>query len=90
MFVDEAKISIQLSHPNIAQVYDLGCIEGSYYIAMEFVEGKDLRTIQRRYGDGRPLPVDIVCHVALQILEALDHAHRAEAPGARTPRHHPS
>ena len=81
MFVDEAKISIQLSHPNIAQTYDLGCIEGSYYIAMEFVEGRDLRSIQRRYGDGRALPVDITCHVALKTLEALDHAHRAEAPG---------
>jgi serine/threonine protein kinase len=81
MFVDEAKISVQLSHPNIAQVFDLGCIDGAYYIAMEFVEGRDLRSIQRRYGDGRALPVDITCHIALKILEALDHAHRAEAPG---------
>jgi serine/threonine protein kinase len=81
MFVDEAKISVQLSHPNIAQVFDLGCIDGAYYIAMEFVEGRDLRSIQRRYGDGRALPVDITCHVALKILEALDHSHRAEAPG---------
>lgn len=81
MFVDEAKISVVLSHPNIAQVYDLGCVDGAYYIAMEFVEGKDLRGVHRRFGDGRALPVATTVHIAMKILEALDHAHRAEAPG---------
>ncbi|MEO1170901.1 MAG: protein kinase, partial [Myxococcota bacterium] len=43
MFVDEARIAVQLSHANIVQIYELGKIENQYYIAMEYVSGKDLR-----------------------------------------------
>ena len=48
MFVDEAKMVAGLTHPNIVQIFDLGRIEKSYYIAMEYVHGRDLRTILRR------------------------------------------
>ncbi len=51
MFIAEAKIVASLTHPNIAQIFDLGKIDASYYIAMEFVEGRDLRTILSRAGD---------------------------------------
>ena len=43
MFIDEAKIAVQLNHANIAQVFDLGRVEGAYYIALEHVFGRDLR-----------------------------------------------
>src|SRR2546421_12593121 len=45
MFIDEAKIAVQLNHANIAQIFDLGKVDDSYFIALEFVNGKDLRAI---------------------------------------------
>src|SRR5439155_4410749 len=60
MFIDEAKIAVQLTHANIAQIYDLGRIEDSYFIALEFVPGKDLRTIferSRKRAESLPLPM---------------------------------
>ena len=45
MFVDEAKIAVQLNHANIAQIFDLGVVDNSYYIALEHVHGRDLRAI---------------------------------------------
>src|SRR5206468_10540291 len=45
MFIDEAKISVQLQHANIAQIFDLGKVEDSYFTALEFVHGKDLRAL---------------------------------------------
>jgi serine/threonine protein kinase len=45
MFIDEAKLAAQLNHPNITHIYDLGKIGDDYYIAMEYVEGKNLRAL---------------------------------------------
>src|SRR5438105_15927857 len=48
MFIDEAKIAVQLSHANIAQIFDLGKVDDSYFIALEYVAGKDLRALFER------------------------------------------
>jgi eukaryotic-like serine/threonine-protein kinase len=48
MFIDEAKIAGQLNHPNVAQIFDLGKINNSYFIAMEYVSGHDLRALWDR------------------------------------------
>src|SRR5512136_2561418 len=45
MFIDEAKIAVQLTHANIAQIFDLGKVGDSYFIALEYVAGKDLRAM---------------------------------------------
>ena len=45
MFIDEAKIAVQLKHANIAQIFDLGKVDDSYFIALEYVHGNDLRAI---------------------------------------------
>jgi hypothetical protein len=77
MFIDEAKIAVQLTHANIAQIYDLGKIEDSYFIALEFVSGKDLRTIfERARKRGEILPIPMSCYVVSRICEGLDYAHR--------------
>jgi TonB family protein len=78
MFADEAKLAAQLNHPNIVHIYDLGKIQaGGYFIAMEYVEGTDLKTILR---SGRevnlPLPVPLAAYVAGKVASALDYAHR--------------
>ncbi len=77
MFIDEAKLAAQLNHPNIAQIYDLGKIEDTFYIAMEYVEGHDLRKILKKCKEkGVYIPEPIVLFVAAKVLSALDYAHR--------------
>jgi len=77
MFVDEAKMVAGLAHPNIVQIFDLGRIEKSYYIAMEYVHGRDLRTIMRRARDkGLRMPLDLSLRVIGQVCAALEYAHR--------------
>ncbi len=84
MFVDEAKMVARLSHPNIVQIFDLGRIEGSYYIAMEYVHGHDLRTIERRAAEkGLRMPLDLGLQVVSQVCAALEHAHRKKDEGGR-------
>src|SRR3982751_4607133 len=48
MFIDEAKIAVQLNHANIAQIFDLGVVDGAYFIALEHIHGRDLRAIFER------------------------------------------
>jgi len=76
MFKDEAKIAVQLSHGNVAQIYNLGNEHDSFYIALEYIAGRDLRAIfQKGQQAGRPMPVPQVCYVIMKICEGLDYAH---------------
>ena len=76
MFIDEAKIAGQLTHANIAQIFDLGNINDEYYIALEYVPGHDLRVIfDRCVRTGRKLDIGMVCFVVSKICEGLDYAH---------------
>jgi len=77
MFIDEAKLAAQLTHPNIVHIYDLGKIGRDYYIAMEYVDGKDLRSLlnaARRKGSAVPLGLSLL--IAARVASALDYAHR--------------
>lgn len=77
MFVDEAKLAAQLNHNNIIHIYDLGKIQSSYYIAMEYIDGYDLKNILRKAQErDQPLSVEIALFVASKIAAALDYAHR--------------
>jgi serine/threonine protein kinase len=78
MFLDEARLMASLSHPNIAQIYDLAEAEGTYYLAMEYVRGPTLAamlTAAHRSGMGR-LPDDVAFPIALAIAEAVRYVHR--------------
>jgi len=79
MFVDEAKLAAQLNHNNIIHIYDLGKIERSYYIAMEYIEGLDLRSLvkQCRDREAHP-PIPISLHIATMLASALDYAHKKQ------------
>jgi serine/threonine protein kinase len=84
MFIDEAKIAVQLTHANIAQIFDLGRVSDSYFIAMEFVHGKDLRAIfDRARKRGEPLPVPMACYVIMKVCEGLDYAHNKKDSAGR-------
>ena len=52
MLVDEAKLSVLLTHTNIVQTFDLGCIDDTYFIVMEFVDGPDVHRILERLRAG--------------------------------------
>jgi len=77
MFIDEAKLAAQLQHPNIIHIYDLGKIERSYYIAMEYIDGRDLRTLLRGLEEKHQrLPLGLSLYIASRLAAALDYAHR--------------
>src|SRR3954471_21572923 len=77
MFVDEARIAVQLSHPNIVQVLELGKHEDALFIAMEYISGRDLRQLMERYRRRqKPMPLAQVAYIVKEVCEALDHAHR--------------
>ncbi|MBL9101460.1 MAG: protein kinase [Myxococcales bacterium] len=76
MFKDEAKIAGQLNHGNIAQIYNLGQQGDSFYIALEYVAGKDLRNIFTRcQQQGKPMPIAQACFIVMKVCEGLDYAH---------------
>jgi serine/threonine protein kinase len=84
LFVDEAKLVVLLNHANIAQVYELGKTEDNYFIAMEYVPGRDLRAVlDRATHSGITLPEHIVLHIVAQVLEGLDFAHRKTDHGGQ-------
>jgi serine/threonine protein kinase len=83
MFLDEARLLSQLSHPNIPQVYEVGQAEGSWYLAMEYVEGLTVADLWRMGARaGLVMPMNVAIAVLLQACEALHHAHeRADRAG---------
>ena len=77
MFIAEAKLVALLSHKNIAQVYDFGKIGQNYFIAMEYVRGKDLRVLLKSCKDKNiPLPMALSVFIAREVASALGYAHR--------------
>ena len=76
MFIDEAKISVQLQHPNIVHIYDFGKLHSNCYIAMECVNGKDVKQILRKLAVRRKyLPEEYAVYIAHETLAGLDYAH---------------
>lgn len=77
LLLDEARVSVQLTHPNIARVFDLGRVGSEIFLAMEYVPGVDLRSIfKREAAVGRNMPVPLAVLVLAQVCDALDYAHR--------------
>lgn len=77
MFLEEAKISLNLKHPNIVRVLDFGQVESSYFLAMEYVFGRDVGSLLRASVEKRVyIPVDVACLIILQCARGLDYAHK--------------
>lgn len=72
-FRREAQAAARLSHPNIVNIYDVGCDEDIYYIVMEYISGETLKERIQREGQ---LPIEATVRIALEIAEALEHAHQ--------------
>jgi serine/threonine-protein kinase len=81
MFIREAKISALLVHPNIVQTFEFGEAEGTYFIAMEGVQGVTLRELLTRLKkEQRTIPFMIVADIAKQVCTGLDYAHTLRGP----------
>jgi len=75
-FLDEAKVVLRLSHANLVATFDAGDVSGELFIAMELVEGKDLREIWNRCVRTRTrIPVDVALVVGREIARALAYVH---------------
>jgi serine/threonine protein kinase len=84
MFLDEARLSAQLQHPNIAQVFDVGKLAGSYFYTMEYVHGEDVRALLKRMSSQRKvLPENLALYIASGALAALHHAHDRTTPDGK-------
>jgi serine/threonine protein kinase len=76
MFEEEIKITVGLTHPNIIQIYDYGKVDDQYFMAMEYVEGKNLRQFVKRLADMKSMfSIDMSSHIISQVCHALAHAH---------------
>src|SRR3569832_803824 len=75
-FARETKLASQLRHQNIAQTYDLGILNGTYFIAMELVPGPTLRQVMRQCETSAgAMPIVHVLEILIQVCDALDYAH---------------
>ncbi|MFH2009997.1 MAG: serine/threonine-protein kinase, partial [bacterium] len=76
LFLDEARIAANLNHPNIVHIYDIGKALGTYYIAMEFIHGRDLMEICRKgVQDKQFLPLRYAVKIISAVAEGLAYAH---------------
>jgi serine/threonine-protein kinase len=84
MFLDEARIAAQLHHPNVVQVFELGRIDESIFIAMEYVEGVDLRRIVAEEAKfSATVPYAVASRICAQVAAGLDYAHNSKGVDGR-------
>src|SRR5215831_11166526 len=77
MFHAEAKIALNLTHPNIVQVFDYGLVGDTYFLAIEYVDGMDLlRLLQEAAKARQRLPYALSSYIVQQLAKGLDYAHR--------------
>ena len=76
MFLDEARLSMKLTHANIVQVFDVGRADGTYFIVMEYVNGHNLRQLlQRMVETSYDLPIHYAAYIIMEVCKGLAHAH---------------
>ncbi|HET7585780.1 MAG TPA: serine/threonine-protein kinase [Gemmatimonadaceae bacterium] len=81
LFINEAKLSADLVHGNIVQIYQLGEVDGQYYITMEYIRGPTLRSMIDRHRElDWPMPTSIAAYIASRVCRALDYAHNFTTP----------
>jgi hypothetical protein len=85
MFTREARVAALLQHPNIVQIFDYGKIENIYFIAMEYIDGKNLAEILAALKQG--LPIDKAVFIISQICKGLDYSHTKRDDNTGEPFH---
>ena len=77
MFLNEARIAARLEHPNIVATYELGEVDGRYFISMEYLPGEDLSALIAHCQGGQPMPIEIAATLSQQAASGLHYAHDA-------------
>jgi serine/threonine-protein kinase len=86
MFFSEARLAALLNHPNVVQIFDFGESEGAYFLAMEYIDGLNLRTLcKRAHAAGMLLPVQLCAKLLSHVCEGLAYAHTFVDPGTGEP-----
>jgi len=76
MFLDEARIAATLQHPNVVQMYDVGVVDGNYFIAMEYLHGEDVRSLSRAlHRQDKKLPIEHALNIVIGVSSGLHYAH---------------
>jgi serine/threonine-protein kinase len=81
MFVEEARLSALLDHPNIVQIHDFGVLDNQYFIAMEHIEGIPLHRFIRHYSRARAVPPEAAAFIIHQVCVGLHYAHSLTRDG---------
>jgi serine/threonine protein kinase len=85
MFCNEARLSALLNHPNLVQVYDFGEVDGSYYLAMEYLKGRTVLSVMRSlHARRQSFPPAAVAHVGRQVALGLAYAHTLKSAEGKT------
>ncbi|HEY2744512.1 MAG TPA: protein kinase [Polyangia bacterium] len=84
-FIDEAQVAIKLQHANVAPVFEVGKVEGEYFLAIEYIEGRDLRRMITRQREERTrLPSDLAMFCVREMANGLAYAHRRTDESGRS------
>src|SRR6476469_7833943 len=84
-FIDEAQVAIKLQHANVAPVFEVGKVDGEYFLAIEYIEGRDLRRMIARQREERTrLPSDLALFVVREMANGLAYAHRRTDQSGRS------
>src|ERR1700690_405716 len=87
MFLDEARLSAQLSHSNCVQVFDIGVGDNAYFIVMEYVDGANLKAVAETLKkNGTQFPVSCAVYLAIEICKGPAYAHEMKDPKTGIPR----
>jgi serine/threonine protein kinase len=77
MLVNEAKLTVQLTHNNVAQIYECGIVDGNYFISMELVNGVSMKEVMHAFSRaGATISPEQAIFMVLQLLHGLDYAHK--------------
>jgi eukaryotic-like serine/threonine-protein kinase len=84
LFLDEARLAASLQHPNIVQVFEFGIVDGSYFLAMQYVHGEDVHALVKRMREaGERLPLPEVLAIVVGVCQGLHYAHECEGLNGR-------
>ncbi|MEW5740227.1 MAG: protein kinase [Myxococcota bacterium] len=79
MFLNEARITAQIQHPNVVKIFELGQVEGEPFIAMELLEGHTWADLRNKAAEnGRRMPMGVALYILTQACRGLDAAHKAK------------
>src|SRR6476619_5991632 len=77
LVADQAQVAIKLQHANVAPVFEVGKVDGEYFLAIEYIEGRDLRRMITRQREERTrLPPDLCLYISRELANGLAYAHR--------------